>query len=558
VQQLSLKRDYIFSIIYNSKYSYTVETEESLCAWLVGMRVNSGTVLPNVEIVASDVYCPGQQIDITFTNDHIYNAYEVYIQRLKGNGSIDKEFLILGDKGTEIPDIFDLLQGYKQRDPTYVFNCNDKFKIVVKLFATCSDGAIIEKLINFSCSDADIAYPNFIICGESQNVLITGVNSCDNCTIEWSAIEGPQGIGIPSGNFLDNKTIKFPTIMGQNFVGAYNFKYMIQAINADGSVFKDVIEILDYGKLDIEIGSNITHLCSFDSISKLKYEYPIDFMKFVDVIYYIVANYGNYPPSGPVLEENLPIYFIPGQPKTTKDLLFKPTLIRLLRGFDHEIRIELIPKQGVKLVNVGCGKTKELSRLKDSPYFGKIQMYVPNAFYPGGTAIDDKTIHPYFYENVFQVWFKVFDRWGEKIHNASIKATNNNALTVDDLETISFAGNFNGQEIDEQVLVFVVDYQNCQVSPADCFSDDEGGINASGIIAPMLNNLSQVTLPFEKMASGAGLWTCTGSSEINKKNCIFSSPPPVAPSSLIYYNYCTIPTHKCQQDNQHSDEIHKL
>jgi len=259
-----------------------------------------------------------------------------------------------------------------------------------------------------------------------------------------------------------------------------------------------------------------------------------------------------------VLEENLPIYFIPGQPKTTKDLLFKPTLNRLLRGFDHEIRIELIPKQGVKLVNVGCGKTKELSRSKDSPYFGKIQMYVPNAFYPGGTAIDDKTIHPYFYENVFQVWFKVFDRWGEKIHNASIKATNNNALTVDDLETISFAGNFNGQEIDEQVLVFVVDYQNCQVSPADCFSDDEGGINASGIIAPMLNNLSQVTLPFEKMASGAGLWTCTGSSEINKKNCIFSSPPPVAPSSLIYYNYCTIPTHKCQQDNQHSDEIHKL
>ena len=488
---------------------------------------------PSAELVTPpDVYCLGQSVDVQAINEIRINRYQWCAARLDGSNQPFDPIEFPLSVGYNVPDLTDLLGKYEQEYPNYVFDCNDRFRITLKLFSDCAEGEI-SKDISFSCNAYDLNYPDILVCSGGQDVQITGTNTCNDCTVTWSIAEDPLGIGNSAGVYLNDINSPTPTILGTLNTYALSMVYRITVLTPEGCVYEDDVRVINMGHLDVDFGTDPTNICTFDSVSSVSYLFPVEFSDYFDIQYFIKGDYGQADENvafEDIPEEEFDITWITDPNSSLGSHQFIPDDIRrLLRGIKQELKVCITPilnNPDVVVVNPNCKKTFTHLRDSDSPYFGDINIFVPNIFNPNSQNPENAVIRPFFSSNVYEAWFKVFDRWGELVHEASVEAQNNQALTEADLNSIAWDGVFNGQQMDPQVFTFVVDYQNCQVAPADCFD-----ASSSDIIGPNMdaNEPNQSNLSFRDMIRGTKINANTSLTGPNGGviNCGFTQSPPV-------------------------------
>ena len=255
----------------------------------------------------------------------------------------------------------------------------------------------------------------------------------------------------------------------------------------------------------------------------------------------------------------MPLVFLGQQGPLSNTISFRPTLKRLLRGFDQRITVSVTPKlnqSGVRVINSNCNRTFQHLRPNDSSLFGDINVHVPNWLRPTSVNEQNRTIRPLFSHNIYEAWFKVFDRFGEKVHFAHVKSQNDQALTPTELDALRWNGVFRGDTVNNQVFVFVMDYQNCQVTPADCFFGNENGIDEDGIIAPQpATNDPDLYFPFQSIARGRRVQATIALRPVEFFSCAYF----IAPNNLIInYDACSGNNVFNCSDSAHAGEFTKL
>lgn len=516
---------------------------------------------PSAVLVAPpDIYCLNQLVDIQVTNEFLVNRYQWVVSRLSPSNTTFDPVALEPQIGNTVPEFKDVLWRYRKDYPNYVFNCNDRFRVELRLFNDCSE-TVLRKDIRFSCNAYDLNYPDILVCNGEQDVIITGTNTCNGCSVEWSIARDPHNLPNTADVYLSSISSTSPTIRGTLNLYAFDMVYRVTVSTPEGCMYRDDVATINMSHLKGYIGDTITDICTFDSISGLSYIFPIDFSKYFNINYSIKGNYGQLPAETPfddLPEENIPLVFLGQQGPLSNTISFRPTLKRLLRGFDQRITVSVTPKlnqSGVRVINSNCNRTFQHLRPNDSSLFGDINVYVPNAFFPLSVNEANRTIRPFFSHNIYEAWFQVFNRWGGQVHFAHVKSQNDQALTPTELDALRWNGVFQGQVVNNDVFVFVMDYQNCQITPADCFVDNLNGIDEDGIIAPQpATNDPDLYFPFQSIARGRRIRAHTSGGPDVFFNCTYF----IAPNNkIINYDACSGNNVLNCSDRAHSGEIYK-
>ena len=405
--------------------------------------VSASAVVPNLALNLNESYCKNQKVDAKIVGGQDITKYSWKISR--GN-----EFFLISETVTYegVPDFNDILGWYfaSPHRPNIGLTCGDKFKVELSVSNDCSSKTITKEF-TYRCEENNINYPDIVFCkSPAEDLKILGTNDCVGCQVAWT----------PS-QFLNNATIPNPIILGTNNTNALAATYHIKVKNSVGCVYEDDVKVNNIPELlgNIVITTEIVGYCEFNIKATITFANPTIGSA---VIVNFVVDGLSYTGISTTPAANL----------TTHTFLINPNL-NFSRGSNHTIyvtaRMSGLPQELTVYGN--CTITQTLNKLKDSPYFGDIQVYVPNIFSPNNDGVND-ILRPFFSNNlnVYEAWFRVYERPGGLLFEAHATAPMTGpGLTGAEL---GWDGYFNGLPLGSAVYTWVLDYQNCSNLPAGC------------------------------------------------------------------------------------------
>jgi len=263
-QELCIQFDN-FDCSQNGYFGYTYI--DGLCG--EGLEPN-----PTIDI-ASDVFCFNQKISVAGKGAG-FNQFTWDLKIVNGNGLITHSFEIDKEIGyfSDIQDLIGFIEGVSVVDVA----CDSKITIGFTGYNDCSNGVRVEKTIDYICSpDYKIEYCDpLYICGgnNTKEVKIIGDISCDGCQFSWTS----------SGNGGISGTSEiFPTVSENDWFGAFENDYYVEAITPEGCIYFDTVRI-DFTPSQIFI-EPLEQPCSMEvTVRIVNLERPIDELSFIDRI----------------------------------------------------------------------------------------------------------------------------------------------------------------------------------------------------------------------------------------------------------------------------------
>ncbi|MCB0532632.1 MAG: discoidin domain-containing protein [Lewinellaceae bacterium] len=523
---------------------------QTICIEFIGARCDPGghfgyayidglcgeTPGPYAELeTESDIYCIGNEVNIKIENEARFNYHKIELSRVDANGNLIGTTKLSEQLGFHIPDLNDIIGLYKAANPNYTFDCEDDWRIKLTLKNACNEVFEVEKNVDFVCVEYLFEYKDIIAClGNLQDIPMQGTTDCSGCSnYQWSILNDPNTNSNSVGTYLDNPNAPYPLIKYSTNIYALGPTYQVRATSPEGCVLIETVNttsLPDFSaQMQVTLNEEPKDVCTFAAETTITFSSPIN-SDLLEVIFYIRSDYGQPTPPG-VVEEKFDGLLV-SAPGTSNTHVFRPDIEHLLRGFDHQIRVVVRPK-GYELPDVAiigaCSHSVTLNRTSDSPFFGMVGVFIPNAFSP----LNPQSSPLYFpsfeivngpviiYPNtIYEAWMSVWDRAsGGLVHEAHVVSTNNQPINPVDL---AWDGKWKGQWAANGEYDVLVDYQSCQVAPSECFGNQQ-------IIGPKLG--------FGDVGNGAGIkpyhfWGLTGNP---------CTPDPMLcfpPTTIKSYNKC--------------------
>ncbi|HFA48494.1 MAG TPA: hypothetical protein ENJ95_05675, partial [Bacteroidetes bacterium] len=197
----------------------------------------------------NDAYCENQTVSVSAVGGNGYNQYDWTVCRYI-DGIPLQCFITETTPGYSNPTLDNVLDFFfKDRPPSVKpLECGDKFKVTLTVRDDCLGSTSVSKDFTYICEQNEIDYLDIIVCSGLQDLPITGINDCNDCSVEWTP-----------GQYLDDPSIPFPTILGSLNTLAFDQIYHVEVTNDFGCVYEDEIEIFEkseiYGELTLEVNS---------------------------------------------------------------------------------------------------------------------------------------------------------------------------------------------------------------------------------------------------------------------------------------------------------------
>ncbi len=457
-------------------------------AYVDGLCTESPEPYGELSLV-SDVFCIGNSVNLEIKNETRFNYYKIELSRVDNNGNILETSILSENIGFSIPDLQDIIGIYESKNMNYTFNCEDKWKVSLTLQNACGHTFNVEKKFRFACKEYIFNYKDIVAClGNLQDIQMQGNTDCTGCiNYQWSILYDPKTNSNPVSVYLSDPSTPYPYIKFSTNIYALGPTYLVKATTPEGCVLSDVVRttgLPDFSdQMEVLLNNSPKDVCTFDAETTIKFSYPVH-SDDIDVRFYITSDYGQPTPPG-VLEEVFNAIQVDA-PGMDTEHRFKPDVEHLLRGFDHQIRVVVRARgfDSPDVYQVGtCTYITTFDRESDSPFFGDIHVNLPNAFsplIPGSATLyfpefGVVATHP---STVYEAWMSIWDRSsGGLIHEAHVVSTNDEPINPIDL---AWDGKWNGQWVANGTYNVLVDYQNCQIAPTECFTEQE-------VIGPKLN-----------------------------------------------------------------------
>lgn len=455
----------------------------------------SDDVSPYGEIVLDQkLLCIGRDQTLKIANAVRFDHYKIELSRVDNNGNLQGTTILSEAAGFTIPDIVNVIGTYLELNPGYTYSCEDKWLVKLTLTNACELIFETEESFIYNCVGYTFNYKDIIAClGNPVDIQMQGTTNCTGChSYQWSIYSDPNTNQNSINTYLSDPLSQFPTILFSTNIYALGPTYLVEAITPEGCHLSDLVHtysLPDFGEqIEVSLDVSPKDVCTFDAEAALKFSNPIN-SDLLDVKFYITANYGQSTPPGVVEELFGGILFsTPGENTEHK---FRADIDHLLRGFDHQIRVVVRARgfDSPDVLQIGsCQFEETFNRESDSPFFGQVAVFIPNAFspqlpgsspdyFPSFEIIDGNGVvtHP---NTVYEAWMSIWDRSsGGLVHEAHIVSTNNQPINPVDL---AWDGKWNGQWFANSQVDVLVDYQNCQVAPSECFNNQD-------IIGPKLD-----------------------------------------------------------------------
>lgn len=327
---------------------------------------------------------------------------------------------------------------------------------------------------DYICEGNSLNYLDIAHCNDQQDILIEGINDCNNCSFEWS----------PS-QYLDNPNIPSPTILGSINTLALDQTYHLDMTNEFGCLYTQDVTIFNVEELmgTIELSTTIIDICDYsaeftinftnDEILSIFSEISID-------VYVTGPDYNGYSNNGYFNEwYEIGLDDLISYSPDYKTLTYRIP-INLPRGYDRNVFVRVsnvdLPSNYNSIGN--CSFSEEFNIPPSNYFHGPIEIYVPNSFSPG--SANNGTFGPYFNledRNVDEAEMRIYNRWGGLLYVGNAVAPDNGpGLTGTESELV-WDGLLNGVGYNSGVYIWVLEYGNCSQSKTGCFSDSNGIIN---------------------------------------------------------------------------------
>jgi len=406
----------------------------------------------NVVLRSNRVYCGNQAIEVAV--DGIgFNRYKWIISKIDASG---KEFdTFEGEYQSGFQAILSDVKKYYEDNSNFSLTCPQKFKVKFEGLSGCGSGNS-EIVLDYICKEYNIDYCNPSFYCQSNNInqlQITGVNNCDNCTYEWSSPEKLTG--------MINRTTKFPILDKSITWNAFEKLYEVDVTTDEGCIYEDsfkaqkgginlIVEKIDYG------------YCAYKAKMKLVFGSPININ---DVAIKVINTIDN---------TSVPYILTGGGTNWSLE-------ISVLRNGPSLVRINVdYPLQYCVSGNCSSGYV-------ELPYFtGPIhsqwKAVYPDRFTPNGDGVNDffeftirsvnenKTncndINNYK-TSVYSYRLEIFDRWGNLMLDETVNVGPYDIIGILGNE-IKWDGKFNGLPLNPGVYTWKATIQSCYDGSNQC------------------------------------------------------------------------------------------
>ena len=307
------------------------------------------------------IYCINQDIVVDGRCSQNYVPFEFEICELNTTGGTVVCYTKSGFNMIEVFSLDDFLvengNGLK---------LNTDYRIILTLSNECitgeySDTAIV-KLIDES---NNVEYDDILWCRSSNyDYTITGVNDCNNCSINWEPYQ-----------FLDNRNIKYPTIMGTTNIFAFEEDYFVTVVNEYGCHYRDTVEIFQGTIVNIEVIDDSSY-CEIYLLATLNTTDEID--KSTSWIRFTNLSTTTFW-DGTIISESY-------NSNTNRFEYVVSCPIGFDKGEDYDIKVDF----NMQVPNgLGCVASDTIQLDAQTLYFESIQLWTPNVFSPNGDGDND-------------------------------------------------------------------------------------------------------------------------------------------------------------------------
>lgn len=425
-------------------------------AYIDGICADKEDVTPTAAVSIDNAYCQNQVVTATGDGSDGYNRYSWTVCRYY-NGQPAQCYSTEPQIGFNTPVLDDVLGFFFGDHPNAgELNCGDTFRVTLNLYNDCYYSSA-SRDFQYICEENLISYQDIVVCSNLRDLPITGTNDCDGCEVHWS-----------NGQYLNNAHIPFPTIEGSRNIYAFDVPYVVEVVNEWGCVYRDTVQVYTAGEIlgEVELLTQTLDHCEFEVTAEVKLDSPMS-PSSLQVTFTVDGDrYDGVLLSGPG-SSTLHTFGLP---------------MNLARGEDHSIHVRVLASHvpGDAVVYGNCTLAADIHTSKDSPFFGDVDVYVPNVFTPNGDGIND-LFFPSFGPDpgVYEAFMTIYDRWGELLFEGHAVAPIDGPGLTGQEPGLPWDGTFNGQSVAAGVYVWVLDYQNCTTPPAGCFDcsvwDIDGG-----------------------------------------------------------------------------------
>ena len=343
----------------------------------------------------SDVACGDQSFDLIGTAGN-YSDFQWTIAKVDGSGN-EFDILQLPPEIGQIAELVDIKSIY-ETNSNFTVDCPQVLKATFTVFNGCGSASSSQEF-NFECSNFTIDYCKPIVfCGapNTNQVLVTGINDCNNCTYSWTS-NGDNGIAIGT------ETAKFPTIDRFLWPDAFENTYYVEVTTPEGCVIKDSIYIIDANGINIDLDIDTCSVkLSVDFIHRGADPPEINVINTVDGY---VANLK--------VDENL----------SNGSHKFYSVILGRALGLDLILDVSSIFETSDLCAAGNCSDQIPLGPISASLSYIPFCVFWPNTIAPWANPPNNR-FRPFIagctgYSPPYFISLAIFDRWGNKVHDVN-------------------------------------------------------------------------------------------------------------------------------------------
>ncbi len=405
----------------------------------------------NVTLSSKRIFCENQPIEVKVDGVG-FSQYKWIISKIDASG---KEFdTFEGPMQSGFQASLADVKKYYEDNSNFTLTCPQKFKVKFEGQSGCGSGNT-EIVLDYICPEYNIDYCNpyfYCISNNINQLAITGVNDCDNCTYEWSSPETLNG--------MINRNDKFPILDKSVALNAFDKLYEVQVTTPEGCIYEESFKA-QKGGLDIVVEKIDYGYCAYKAFAKLIFETPVNTN---DLAITITNTIGN---------ATIP-FTLTGE-GTTWNLEFS-----VLRNSPSIVRINV----DYSLLNCtigNCSKFVDLP-LINGPIHSQWKAVYPDNFSPNGDGLNDffeltirsvnenkldcKDIN-WTNSSVYSYRLEIYDRLGNLMLDDTVI---NGPYSIQGIlgNEIKWDGKFNGLPVNPGVYTWKATIQSCYDGSNQC------------------------------------------------------------------------------------------
>jgi hypothetical protein len=196
---------------------------------------NAGSYSPEINIIANDIYCTGQKIEVEVEGTGFQQS-NWRISKVDANGNETGVITTPVINSPTVPKIDDLIQLYLANGGGAI-SCPQTLKLQLTVYSGTTCGEYLEeKSIKVVCPNYTIDYcdPLLYCIGANTDTLhIKGLNNCADCKYEWGSNEQGGTLG------LVNRFSKFPWLDRSIAFNAFDKRYFVNIETPEGCKYYD-------------------------------------------------------------------------------------------------------------------------------------------------------------------------------------------------------------------------------------------------------------------------------------------------------------------------------